>query len=106
MEVRDAGDPDQNGVGFTRGITAGKNTIIERLLEVDPMRSYTYTLVEGAPVKEDYRGTVEFTPKGKATQLTWTVKFTAKVPGTGWLCALLVKNTVKKVIDAIETAAT
>jgi ligand-binding SRPBCC domain-containing protein len=102
MKVRDAGDPDKNGAGFTRAVTSGKRTIIERLLEVDPMRSYTYTLAEGVPVKEDYRGKVEFTPKGTATELIWTAKFTAKIRGTGWLGALLIKNTVKKIIDEIE----
>jgi hypothetical protein len=67
MKVRDAGGPNTNGVGFTRAVTSGKRTVIERLLEVDPMRSYTYTLAEGVPVKEDYRGKVEFAPKGNST---------------------------------------
>lgn len=102
MRVRDAGDPDKNGVGFTRAVTSGKRTIIERLLEVNPMRSYTYTLAEGVPVKEDYRGKVELIPKGNATLLIWTAKFTAKIPGTGWIGALAIKNTVTKIVDAIE----
>ena len=102
MKVQNAGDPDKNGTGFTRAVTSGKRTIIERLLEVNPMRSYTYTLTEGVPVKEDYRGMVEFTTKGNSTQLIWTANFTAKYPGTGWLGALLIKGTVKKIIDVIE----
>jgi hypothetical protein len=83
-------------------VTAGKSTVIERLLEVDPMRSYTYTLAEGAPVKEDYRGVVEFTPLGGSTQLTWSADFTAKYPGTGWLSAIVSRNIVKKIVDQIE----
>lgn len=102
MKVQNTGDPDKNGAGFTRAVTSGKRTIIERLLEVDPMRSYTYTLAEGAPVKEDYRGKVEFTPKGNATLLIWSAEFTAKIPGTGWLGALLIKKTVNNIVDVIE----
>lgn len=102
MKVQNAGDPDKNGAGFTRAVTSGKSTIIERLLEVDPMRSYTYTLAEGAPVKEDYRGKVEFAPSGNATRLTWSAEFTAKIPGTGWIATLVIRYTVIKIIDAIE----
>jgi ligand-binding SRPBCC domain-containing protein len=102
MKVQSTGDPNKNGVGFTRAVTSGKRTIIERLLEVDPMRSYTYTLAKGAPVKEDYRGKVEFTPKGSATLLTWSAKFTPAIPGTGWLGAHVIKYTVSRIIDVID----
>jgi hypothetical protein len=102
MKVQTAGDPEKHGAGFTRAVTSGSKTVIERLLEVDPMRSYTYTLVEGAPVKEDYRGKVEFMPKGSATELVWSAEFTAKIPGTGWLGALVIRSTVAKIVDAIE----
>jgi hypothetical protein len=51
---------------------------------------------------EDYRGKVEFIPKGSATVLIWSAEFTAKIPGTGWIGALVIKNTVGKIVDAIE----
>ena len=102
MKVQNAGDPNKNGVGFTRAVTSGKRTIIEKLLEVDPMRSYTYTLAEGAPVREDYRGKVAFSSKGSATLLTWSADFTAKAPGTGWICVLAIKYTVNRILNSIE----
>jgi len=102
MEVRCTGNPDNNFVGFTRACRSGKRVVTERLLEVDPMRSYTYTLAEGVPVKEDYRGKVEFAPKGSSTQLIWTANFTPKYLGTGWLGAIILRVTVKRIVDAIE----
>jgi len=101
MTVRDAGDPTRNFAGFTRVVASGKRKIVETLLEVEPMRFYTYTLGEGAPVKE-YRGRVEFTPKGSATQLVWSARFTPSIPGTGWIGVLVVRNAVGRIIDVIE----
>ena len=106
MKVHTLGDSNKNGAGFARAVTSGKMTIIERLLEVDPMRSYTYTLAEGAPVKDDYRGKVAFVQNGSDTLLTWSAHFTAKIPGTGWISAIVIKSTVNKIIDAIEAEAT
>jgi ligand-binding SRPBCC domain-containing protein len=102
VEVRDDGDPEKNNVGFTRAVTSGNRTVIERLLSVDPMKCYTYTLCEGAPVKEDYLGIVEFTQEGDATKISWSTNFTPKIPGTGWISALVIKSVVKKIIDSIE----
>lgn len=66
------------------------------------MKCYTYTLDEGAPVKEDYLGMVEVTQADDATKITWSVKFTPKIPGTGWICILVIKSAVNKIINFIE----
>ena len=92
MEVDKDGDPALNGVGFVRVVTSGKRKVIERLEGIDPPRSYTYTLVDGVPVKKGYLGKVEFTPKGDATQITWSGIFAPKAPGTSWLIALITKK--------------
>jgi uncharacterized protein YndB with AHSA1/START domain len=105
MEVAKEGDPAQNDVGFVRVVVSGKRKVFERLEKVDPPHCYTYTLIDGVPVKEGYLGKVEFTPKGDATQLNWSVTLASKIPGTGWLIAMITKNTVGKIIDAIEATS-
>jgi ligand-binding SRPBCC domain-containing protein len=105
MEAAQKGDPALNGVGFVRVVTSGKRKVTERLEAIDSLHSYTYTLVEGVPVKKGYVGKVEFTPKGGATQITWTGQFAPKAPGSGWLIALMTKRTVRKILDAIDTAS-
>lgn len=102
MEVRNEGNPEKNRVGFVRAVKSGNSTIIERLLSVDPMKCYTYTLAEGAPVKDDYLGIVEFIQEGDFTRISWSVKFTPKIPGAGWISALVIKSVVNKIIDFIE----
>ena len=102
MEVGKNGDPALNGVGFIRVVTSGKRKVTERLEGIDPPHSYTYTLVAGVPVKEGYLGKVEFAPRGNATQIKWSGNFTPKVPGTGWLIALMTKWTVNRIIDTID----
>jgi len=102
MEMRTPGDPENHCIGYTRAVTSGRRTIIERLLSVDPMKFYTYTMVEGVPVKDDYLGKVEFAQRGNSTKITWTVSFSPKYFGTGWIGAFLIKRTVSKIVDAIE----
>lgn len=104
VEVRNQGDPSNNNVGFTRAIKSGNRIVVEQLLFVDPMNRYTYTLTEGAPVKEDYLGVVAFSEDCGSTKLTWSATFTPAIPGTGWICALVIKSAVKKIIDSIEAA--
>jgi hypothetical protein len=102
MEVLNEGDSLEYGVGFVRAVKSGNGTIIERLLSVEPMKCYTYTLAKGAPVKEDYLGMVEFTPEGDVTKITWSATFTPKIPGTGWIGALVIKSVVNKIINVIK----
>lgn len=101
MTVRDPGDPERNFIGFTRAVSSGNRIIIEHLLSVDPMKQYTYQLTDGVPVKDDYLGKVDFIQIGEDTKITWTVSFIPKFPGTGWFVALLIKNSVGKIIDHV-----
>lgn len=102
MEVRDEGDPSKYGVGFVRAVKSGTGTITERLLSVDPMKCYTYSLTQGAPVKEDYLGMVEFTREGDDTKIIWSATFTPKIPGTGWIGVIVIKSVVNRIIDFVE----
>lgn len=85
MKVQNNGDPNKNGVGFTRIVTSGKFSVTEQLLEVVPMQYYIYTLLDGVPVKKDYRGKVSFTSQGSDTLLSWSAEFSPKILGLGWV---------------------
>lgn len=102
MEVENEGNPLLQGKGFQRALILGNRRVIERLEDINPPHSYTYTIVDGIPVKKGYLGKVEFMPKGDATQITWSGIFTPKFPGSGWLVALQAKKTAGRVVDAIE----
>ena len=102
-EMITPGDPDNHQVGYTRAVSSGGRTIVERLLSVNPQTSYTYTLIEGVPIKSDYLGQVAFVPKGNDTKIIWTASFTPRFFGTGWFGAIMIRRTVNQIIDYIES---
>jgi hypothetical protein len=103
VEVEKEGDSESKGVGTIRVITVGKVRVREQLKSVNPPNSFTYTLLSGAPAK-DYLGTVEITPKDEKSVIRWNVKFTPKIPGTGWVGAMIAKKTINRFIDEMEAS--
>jgi hypothetical protein len=100
IEVEKEGD-QANGVGTIRTITIGMVKVRERLESVNPPDSFTYTILSGAPMK-DHLGTVKIFPKGSKSEIQWNVKFTPKIPGTGWLGAMVSKKTINRLINEME----
>jgi hypothetical protein len=101
VKVEKKGDPEANGSGTIRDITIGKVRVRERLESVNPPNSFTYSLLSGAPVK-DYLGNVEIAPQEDKSFVRWSVKFTPKFPGTGWLGAIVSKKTINRLLDETE----
>lgn len=100
IEVEKEGDSESNGVGTVRTITIGKVRVRERLESVNPPNSFTYTILSGAPMK-DYLGCVEITPQNDKSVIHWNVKFTPKLPGTGWIGAIVSKKAINRIIDEV-----
>ena len=73
----------------------------ERLESVNPPNSFTYTILSGAPMK-DYLGTVTILPIESKSEIQWNVKFTPKIPGTGWLGAMVSKKAINRLINEME----
>ena len=100
VQVEKEGD-QANGVGTIRTITIGMVKVRERLESVNPPDSFTYTILSGAPMK-DYLGTVKILPKESKSEIQWDVKFTPKIPFTGWLGAMVSQKTINRLIDETE----
>lgn len=103
VKVEKKGDPESNGVGTIRTITIGKVRVRERLESVTPPNSFTYSILSGAPMK-DYLGNVEIAPQEAKSIVRWNVKFTPKIPGTGWIGAMVAKKTINRFIDEMEAS--
>jgi hypothetical protein len=101
VTVEKKGDPASNGVGTIRTITIGKVRVRERLESVTPPNSFTYSILLGAPMK-DYLGNVEIAPQEAKSIVRWNVKFTPKIPGTGWIGAIVSRKTINRLIDEME----
>ena len=91
IEVEEKGDPEANGVGAIRNTNMKGVKTRERLEAVDEPNSITYRLLSGAPVKE-YLGTVNVVAQDGATLIKWDVNLKPKIPGIGWIVAMLVKK--------------
>lgn len=102
--ILDEGNPI-NGVGSIRKIFNGPLSVQEKCLSSDPPFSMTYTLLEGAPVKSDYLGTITLSQDEDATDLSWVIQFTPLIPTTGILIKGLLKGMITKVINRIESDA-
>ena len=101
IEVEQEGDPESNGIGAIRNINIKGAKARERLESVDAPNSITYRMLSGAPVKE-YSGTVNVLAQDGATLIKWDVKLIPKIPGIGWIVAMVIKRAVNRYIDAIE----
>jgi carbon monoxide dehydrogenase subunit G len=101
IEVEDKGDPEADGIGAIRNINIKGAKARERLESVDAPNSITYRMLSGAPVKE-YVGTVNVIAQDDATLINWDVKMIPKIPGIGWLVAMVIRKAINRFIDAIE----
>ena len=102
VEVAGSG-PD--GVGTERTITIGSVKVRERLESVGPGMQFTYKILSGAPMKQ-HQATATFTPNGTSTEARWDVELLPKVPGMGWILAMVTRKAVNQYLDAVERAAT
>jgi uncharacterized protein YndB with AHSA1/START domain len=67
----DAGEPPQGRPGAIRRMRYGRRTVaVERLVDVEPGRRLTYTVIGGLPVR-NYLAEVVLTPTDEGTQVRW-----------------------------------
>ncbi len=101
IEIEEKGDPEENGIGAIRNINIKGAKARERLESVDAPNSISYRMLSGAPVKE-YVGTVNVVAQDGATLINWDVKLIPKIPGIGWIVAMVIRKAINRFIDAIE----
>ena len=75
------GRPAPNGVGAERAMRGPGMNVREQVLDWVPQRSLDYRLMEGAPIS-CHQGRVELKPIAGGTELTWSIRYRAKIPGT------------------------
>ena len=83
-ELERPGSPDPDGVGAIRRFTRHGVGSREEVVAWDPPTHLGYTIRSGFPVR-NYRADVDLQPAGSGTSITWSVRFDARIPGTGWL---------------------
>lgn len=100
--VRPAG-PD--GTGEVRTFRNGRHTVREQIVQSQPERRLSYTLLAGLALR-DYRADVDLTPTPTGgTEIRWHTTFRPKVPGTGRLYRTALHNATQQFVDGLASAA-
>jgi uncharacterized protein YndB with AHSA1/START domain len=96
------GTPDGLG-GIARFVT-GRKCVREEIVEREPPRRLSYTLLSGLPLR-DYRAVVELTPAGAGTRIRWSATFFPQRPGTGWIYRLALTRVFRGMVTGLASAA-
>jgi uncharacterized protein YndB with AHSA1/START domain len=103
-ELEREGDPAPNGVGAIRVLSAVGPPLREEVLTYEEPSRFSYKLLSGAPL-EDHVGTVELTPQGSGTKVTYAVRTMPTVPVVGRVVVAVAKRAVKQLLDGISAEA-
>ncbi len=101
-ELEREGVPAPNGVGAIRVLGSVGPPLREEVLTYEEPRRFSYKLLSGAPL-EDHVGTVELTPQGSGTKVTYAVRTMPTVPVVGRIVVAVAKQGVKQLLNGIAT---
>ena len=104
--VDGAMDPD--GRGSERLLKLPGASITERVLACEPPASYRYHVTKGSPFI-CHQGEIRLRADGDETELTWTIRFRPRWPGTGrplaiglsWLLGRVLRSGLKRHVEAL-----
>jgi uncharacterized protein YndB with AHSA1/START domain len=107
------GAPERDGRGSQRAMSAPSGGIVEQVVHYEPPRLYRYRVTKGSPFV-CHQGEIRLTPRGERTDLTWTIRFRPKVPGTGRLLAAgfsrvldrIMRTRLKPIVESRTTSGT
>jgi hypothetical protein len=99
-ELEREGEPAPNGVGAIRVLRSVGPPLREETIVYEAPRRFSYKLLSGAPLR-DHVGTVELTPNGDGTKVTYAVRTNPTVPVVGGVAVAVAKFGVKQLFDGI-----
>jgi uncharacterized protein YndB with AHSA1/START domain len=99
-ELEREGEPAPNGMGAVRVLGIAGPPMREEVIGYDPPHRFSYTVLSGLPFR-DHIGTVELTPAGDGTKVTYAVRTTPTVPVGGAVAVLVLKQAIKSLLSGI-----
>jgi uncharacterized protein YndB with AHSA1/START domain len=100
VELEREGEPAPNGVGAIRVLHSIGPPLREEVIAYRSPSRFSYKLLSGAPVR-DHVGTVELTPQGEGTKVTYAVRTMPTLPVAGFAVVGVVKLGVKQLLSGI-----
>ncbi len=93
------GSPERNGKGAVRAFAGGMR---EEVVDFDPPKRMTYTIIAGFFPVKNHLGEVVFEPDGDGTRVVWRCRFESKIPGLGGLLRRFVTSTFRRALAGLE----
>ena len=101
-ELEREGDPAPNGVGAIRALTSVGPPLREEVLTYEPPARFSYRVLSGVPVR-NHVGTVELTPDGEGTLVTYAVRTLPTLPLVGGAVVGVTKQAIRQLLKGIVT---
>jgi catechol 2,3-dioxygenase-like lactoylglutathione lyase family enzyme/uncharacterized protein YndB with AHSA1/START domain len=80
------GEKDRNGRGAVRRLGSPLGAVLEEITCAEAPHLIRYRVIEGSPFV-CHQGEIQLEARDGGTEITWTVRFRPRVPGTGALLA-------------------
>ncbi len=98
------GESVPNGVGAIRVLSSVGPPLREEVIVYEPSTRFSYKLLSGAPVR-DHVGTVQLTPSGTGTKVTYAVHTIPTLPLVGGAVVAVTRQGVKQLLNGISAEA-
>lgn len=94
-----------DGLGEIRVFRTGRYRIREEIVEREPGRRLTYTVLSGIPVR-DYRAEIDVRPAtGGGAEIRWHTTFASRIPGLGGPLRRGLHKTTQAFVDGLAAEA-
>ncbi len=100
VELEREGEPPPNGVGTIRVLHSVGPPLREEVIAYRPPSRFSYKMLSGIPVR-NHVGTVELTPNGDGTKITYAVRTFPTVPLGGFAVVGAVKLAIKQLLNGV-----
>jgi uncharacterized protein YndB with AHSA1/START domain len=104
VELEREGDPPPNGVGAIRVLHLVGPPVREEIIAFDAPRRFSYRMLSGAPVK-DHVGTIELSPSGSGTRMSYIVETTPTIPLVGGGLVAFLRRVIEDIAAGIAAEA-
>jgi uncharacterized protein YndB with AHSA1/START domain len=104
VEIEREGDPPPNGVGAIRVLHLVGPPVREEIIAFDPPRRFSYRMLSGAPVR-DHVGTIELSPSGSGTRMSYVVETTPTIPLVGGGLVAFLRRVIEDIAAGIAGEA-
>jgi uncharacterized protein YndB with AHSA1/START domain len=103
-ELEREGEPNPNGVGAIRVLTAVGPPMREEVIAYERPRRFSYKVLSGLPVR-DHVGTASLEAAGEGTRVTYALRTTPTIPYAGSVVMLVLKRAISQLLDGVSAEA-